>query len=307
MRRILLSLLLSVVFCAQSRAQGNSGSFTRAEVFGGYSYANIDTNGLSPRQSASGWNASVLGNFNRYFGVEGDFAGYYKTYDFNVVIPQLTVNIHVNVHDYSYFAGPRFTYGPIFVHALVGGDHLTGSAFGLSASQDSLAGAFGGGFEWPVHRNWAFRASGDYVFTRHDLLSITSFTQNNFRASVGVVYRFGSRAQGRKAHAEPTAAPAPVHEEVRVAETSDAALLGTSGYSVESGYRIVSVKPDSPAAQAFLKTGDIIVKVDGRDVHTSRDVEAAIAGNTSGSIRLSLLIRTDAMGFVQSEREVKIR
>jgi hypothetical protein len=51
----------------------------RAEVFGGYSYLNIDTNGLSSRQSANGWEAAISGNFNNWFGVEGDVAGYYKT------------------------------------------------------------------------------------------------------------------------------------------------------------------------------------------------------------------------------------
>jgi hypothetical protein len=34
----------------------------------------------------------------------------------------------VDVHDYSYLAGPRVNFRPVFVHALIGGDHLTGSA-----------------------------------------------------------------------------------------------------------------------------------------------------------------------------------
>ena len=89
----------------------------RAEVFGGYSYLNIDTNGLSSRQSANGWEAAISGNFNNWFGVEGDVAGYYKTI------------AGVSVRDYSYAGGPRCNYRQlpsvtIFGHALLGGDQI---------------------------------------------------------------------------------------------------------------------------------------------------------------------------------------
>ena len=39
--------------------------FDRAEVFAGYSYLKIDTNGLSSRQNSSGWEAGVTGAFNK--------------------------------------------------------------------------------------------------------------------------------------------------------------------------------------------------------------------------------------------------
>src|SRR5713226_580496 len=166
----------------------------RLEIFGGYSYLNADTNNLaSPsRQSANGWEASVSGNFNRWFAVEGSVAGYYKTYNVNLdlISPGLG-SFDVDVHDYSYLAGPRVNFKPIFVHALIGGDHLSGSALGFSASQDGFAAAFGGGVEWKVAPQWAIRGSGDYVLTRHNIFGPQSFTQNNFRASVGIVYLFG--------------------------------------------------------------------------------------------------------------------
>jgi len=50
--------------------------YPKAEVYGDYSYVNIDTNGLSSRQSANGWEASVSGAFNKWFAVEGDVGGY---------------------------------------------------------------------------------------------------------------------------------------------------------------------------------------------------------------------------------------
>src|ERR1700733_4341651 len=97
---------------------------SRADLFAGYSYLNIDTNGLTPRQSANGWEASVSGNFNKWFAVEGDVSGYYKTYSIDLASLNLST-LDVTVTDYSYAAGPRINLRPIFFHALFGGDHLT--------------------------------------------------------------------------------------------------------------------------------------------------------------------------------------
>ncbi len=136
----------------------SSGAFSqdsRADLFGGYSYLNIDTNGPTSRQNANGWEASISGNFNRWFAAEADVAGYYKSYDIE--------GVNVSVSDYSYGAGPRINFRQLFVHALIGGDHLSGGALGISASQDSLAGAFGGGLQWKVSGPFSVRAGVDYV------------------------------------------------------------------------------------------------------------------------------------------------
>ncbi len=122
------AILFALCLMAVGMAAGQE-SFPRAEVFGGYSYLNFDTNGLSSRQSANGWEASVSGNFNKWFAAEADVSGHYKKIG------------AVSVSDYAYLAGPRINLRPIFIHALIGGDHLTASALGLSASQDGLAGA----------------------------------------------------------------------------------------------------------------------------------------------------------------------
>src|SRR6266852_3972493 len=152
MRLICASLLVCFIASGLCLAQDS-----RADVFGGYSYLNLDTNGLSSRQNANGWEASVSGNFNKWFAAEADVSGYYKNYD--------VLGVNVAVRDYSYVAGPRINFKPMFVHALVGGDHLTGGALGLSAAQDSPAGGFGGGVQGRVSRRFSFRASADYVFS----------------------------------------------------------------------------------------------------------------------------------------------
>jgi hypothetical protein len=279
-------LVLGLLFCGSAVAQ----DVPLVEVFGGYSYLNVDTNGLSDRQSANGWEASVNGNFNRIFSVEGSVAGYYK----NI--------LGVDVRDYSYVGGPRFNYrtaqATAFAHVLLGGDHLSGSYSGLSASQDSFAAAFGGGVQWNVATRWAVRGSGDYVLTRHNILGGSSVTQNNFRASVGIVYMFGGvREYGpRQPHHGRT--PAPV-----CANSSEAALLGVTGCSTSFGFEVSAVRSGSPAAAAGISAGDVVTSIDGRAVRDSREIEQAIAANTTGTIKVGYLLK----GSWSTEREVKTR
>src|SRR5579863_8341480 len=173
------------------------GQDSRADLFGGYSYVNIDTNGLSPRQSANGWEASISGNFNKWFAVEGEGSGYYKSY--SATVSGVTANAKVT--DYSFAGGPRINLKPIFIHALFGGDHLNATATATSGgesvsgsgSQDGLAGLVGGGVQWRVSGPWSVRASADYVFTRHNIFGGPSVTQNNYRAGAGIVYSFGMK------------------------------------------------------------------------------------------------------------------
>ncbi len=163
----------------------------RAEIFGGYSYLNVDTNGLTSRQSFNGWESSVSGNFNKWLAAEANVSGYYKTYnvDLGSLLPGAVLN--VSVHDYGFLGGPRINVRPVFFHALLGVDRLTASALGFSASQNSFAAAFGGGGQWKVSPQWAVRTSADYVLTRHNTFGGPRVTQNNIRVSAGVVFRFG--------------------------------------------------------------------------------------------------------------------
>ncbi len=165
-----------------------------AEIFVGCSYLNFGTNGLTnSRQSAKGWEASVSGNFNQWFALELDISGYYKNYTYytgNAVgLPNIiTISYY---RDYSYLAGPRFNYGPVFAHALFGGDHLSGTALGTSVPQTGFAGALGGGIQFPKSGRFAVRVGADYAFSEHNILGGASVTQNNFRASAGIVFNLG--------------------------------------------------------------------------------------------------------------------
>jgi hypothetical protein len=284
MRKFALTLvLLEIGLCRPVLAQ----NLPAAEVFGGYSYLNVDTNGLSSRQSANGWEASVAGSVNRWFAVESDFAGYYK----NI--------LGVSVRDYSYTAGPRFNYrdmrsATIFAHALVGGDHLSGSYSGLSGSQDGFAAAFGGGVEWKVAARWAVRGSSDYVLTRHNIFGGSAFTQNNYRASVGVVYMFGGLRERT---------PRPTKDQPASKQcigSAESALLGLTGCSNSDGFLVSSVREGSPGAVAAIRAGDVVTEIGGRPVHSAQDIDAAIG--SSSTVKISYMVK----GSWLAVREVKL-
>ena len=253
------------------------GQDSRADLFGGYSYLNIDTNGLTSRQSANGWEASVSGNFNKWFAAEADVAGYYKTYDI--------LGVSVGVHDYSYGAGPRINFKQLFVHALIGGDHLSAGALGDSASQDSLAGAFGGGVQWRVSGPFSLRASADYVFSRHNILGGSSVTQNNVRASVGIVYSFGGRGHTSAAPGQASAPRAPAGMSI-----PELGIMVT--VASNSGAEVTDEAPNGVGAMANLHPGDVINAVDDKPIKTPMELAAELANHAAGDkIKLGFLIR----------------
>jgi len=151
-----------------------------AEIFVGYSYLNFDTSGFADsRHSANGWEASVSANFNKWFAMELDISGHYKNYNYYTGnVPGLPSVVSVPYYrEYSYLAGPRLNYGSVFVHALFGGDRLSGSALETSSPQTGFAGLLGGGIQYPMNDKIAFRAGLDYAFSEHNFQTGSSVTR----------------------------------------------------------------------------------------------------------------------------------
>ena len=142
--------------------------FSRAEVFGGYTYLSVDA---IRRFGFNGWQTASIINVNRWVGVEGNFSGTYG----------------LKTEDYLLVGGPRFTFRQFFAHALVGANGLPMSrGIGLY----SVAAVFGGGMQVPVGHGFAVQPFADYVFTHY------AVAQNNIRVGGGVVYRFGRAGTG---------------------------------------------------------------------------------------------------------------
>jgi membrane-associated protease RseP (regulator of RpoE activity) len=64
--------------------------------------------------------------------------------------------------------------------------------------------------------------------------------------------------------------------------SGNTAFLGVALENADSGVGVTEVQSGSPAADAGLKTGDVITAVDGTDVSTAAAVASAIQGHSSG-------------------------
>ena len=142
----------------------------KAEVFAGGSY--IRSDGANFR----GWNASVAGNLNDWFGIVGDFSGHYFPPG--------------NFHIYTYTFGPQLSYRKNtklvpFAHALFGGARVGSGSGGFGIN--GFAANLGGGIDWVVHQNLGIRLiQADALITR-----FSGSTSTEPRLSFGVVFRFG--------------------------------------------------------------------------------------------------------------------
>lgn len=155
--------------------------YPKAEIYGGYQYmrlSNIVDSGVNI--NGNGWNASLTGNFNRMFGVVGDFGGAYKTIS------------GVDTKVYTYTGGPVVslnsagTINP-FVHALFGGTHFGASAAGAgSGASNGFTMMYGGGVDVKMTKILALRGQADWVYFHLSGVSLS----NNVRVSTGIVLRF---------------------------------------------------------------------------------------------------------------------
>jgi hypothetical protein len=259
--------------------------YPRAELFAGYSYLNVDTDG-GPRQNVNGIELAASGNFNNWFGLETDVSSYYKSFAGGAA----------SVTTISYMAGPRFDFSkngktPFFFHTLLGFDRGRGAALGYTAYETAIAASVGGGAEWRFASHLAVRSSVDYVFTNH-----VDLTQNNFRAGIGIAYIFGSAA--RRSHpAEPqTTMPTVSAKGMSIPALGVMATLGRSG-----GAEITDEAPNSIAALAGMHPGDVINALDGHPVKTPMELSAGLATYSAGDrIRIGYMVR----GEWQSETVV---
>ena len=187
-------LLLTVSFLLALPLVALAQDAPKVEVFGGYSYLNPH-NG----DDLNGWNASVTGNVNKWFGIKSDFSGYYESYT--------TVGgAKVRVSDHFFLAGGQFTYRgnkrvQPFAHLLAGTVLLHSKATSVCAptvasclslvkiSDTGFALVAGGGLDLSIAKHLALRLiQADYVYVRNN-----GFNDHAFRLSTGLVGRIGEQ------------------------------------------------------------------------------------------------------------------
>lgn len=206
MNRALGLSLLFFLFAPISWAQETP----QYEGFVGPSYSREDLTDIK-HINGIGWHGSLDGTANDWLSAVFDFSGYYSSPKINV---GLSAPVPIDSSTYLYLFGPRFTYRrwerlTPFAEGFAGvaNFRFTASSVGLTNEVSSIAfaAAFGGGADYAINRRFAIRLfEVDYVATRFREISVDPTTgqvgfsgprrtQNNARASAGIVLRFGSR------------------------------------------------------------------------------------------------------------------
>jgi opacity protein-like surface antigen len=220
-------LLLLIVICVSTafgQSSGNTDQTPKVEYFVGYSasgYINEEKSLVINNQKFSpffndqaggpvGFEASIIGNFNRYVGLKGDFSIYsnnrrLKDGTFTSCVGTACTS---SIQDYKVdsravylMGGPeikgrnhtRFT---PFVHALFGLVHArtefsTSGTFNLSdkASETGFTMAFGGGLDIRATKRISVRAMMDYNPTFLKGSEIDSRErQDHVRLSLGILF-----------------------------------------------------------------------------------------------------------------------
>ncbi|HET9282959.1 MAG TPA: outer membrane beta-barrel protein [Candidatus Angelobacter sp.] len=178
----------------------------RVEVFTGYSFvsagfpANPDPAAGSFRGSLNGWNGAAAFNVNRALGIVADFGGYYgsptkgtlfKPANCVLCTGNATATLH-NMHTFTF--GPQVSLRShdltVFAHGLFGGAHINEDMSFFAPlpkiSTTSFAVIVGGGVDVRLSSRWVIRFQPDYLRTK-----ILDRTENDFRFSTGLVFRFG--------------------------------------------------------------------------------------------------------------------
>ena len=168
-----LALLLCMVSLAAFAQE--TGNTPKAEIFGGYQYTRFD-GGVN----ANGWDTSLTGNLNHWFGIAADFSGAYKSQN------------GVSFNNYTYTFGPVVSYRhnetfTPFAHFLAGGFRASAAFGGLSGSDNGFAMMFGGGVDVKATKRVAVRA---IQFDWLSLHSNGSSDNNNMRISTGLLLRY---------------------------------------------------------------------------------------------------------------------
>jgi S1-C subfamily serine protease len=157
--------------------------------------------------------------------------------------------------------------------------------------------AFGGGIDVKLIDHILLRADqADYLFTKHDFsgrVKGIATHQNNLRASVGIVFQFGSHARkSNTANSTQTLLHMRQHQFLLWAFLSHQAMPGV---------QITEVTQNGVAAVAGLHPDDIINTVNGAPIKTPTELAAAMSGIAPGStVRLGVIVR----GLWQTETSV---
>jgi hypothetical protein len=201
-RKCFLSLFTLTLLLLSSSALGQDGDYPKVEVFGGFSFGQIEVQepvvNTFDHEPTIGFQAAVTVNVNRTLGFVTDFGGLWGDLPFTNFSGGSSGGgtfrmLHI-------FAGPRFTKRmegvTVFAHALPGfawqlrTERFKRFFFGpttTTSTSNGFAVALGAGVDVNLGKHLASRAvQVDYLPAR-----VFSSFRNNVRVGVGVVWQFG--------------------------------------------------------------------------------------------------------------------
>ena len=199
-----LTFILSVFALSQE-----TDEYKKAEFFAGFSNGQIDTGTsvgsfLDRRLSFNGFNASAVGNVNRYFGLKIDVSGTYRKDEFSLgITPTQNVALKANSSLYNVLGGVQIKDNASKSRVKPFGYALVGAGFGkskvnsfacptgvdcsdlLTSSETGLAGAFGGGIDIRINDRVDFRV----VKVDYNPIKFNDGIQHNVRIGIGIVFK----------------------------------------------------------------------------------------------------------------------
>jgi len=225
MKRINKNLLIRLAFstalllCSTLVASAQNtklDDYPKVEVFVGYSaFGEANSRGISfgaDRRTSgdygtnTGFEASLIRNFSRHFGIKGDFSAHFSDESgrgpITLCTPTCTTvtqDAQLKTRVYNFLGGPEFkarnsTRFTPFAHVLGGVAHTSatfttpGPTFNLllKKSDNSFAMALGGGLDIRASKRVSFRAMMDYnpVFVNDSVSGRRDFV----RFSLGVLF-----------------------------------------------------------------------------------------------------------------------
>ena len=177
-----------------SKSADSSVLYPKVDLFMGYSFVRFNTNaGRKEDFDWQGATGSIAGNVNRWFSLVADFS----LYTIRDLPPSSTGK------SYTVLFGPQFQHRgrhwTPFAHALFGAAHLwdiqvalppSSAFFNRSFSANAFATALGGGFDLKMNKVVSWRVvQAEYFLTKFN--DGFNNSQNNVRASTGLVFHFG--------------------------------------------------------------------------------------------------------------------
>jgi len=172
MRKLLPCLCLLILSTGSAFAQSG---YPKWDFTAGYTFNRLETPAPRTHLNFNGFTAAVAGNFRRWAAVEGDL-----TYTTGTVAGN-------RGNLFTYIVGPRFTkryHDKVepFVHALIGGGHLSG--FGNSTN--GWAGKFGGGLDIVAGQHVAIRVIQIDYYRYHGHVNVGTQRLDNAAFTFGI-------------------------------------------------------------------------------------------------------------------------